>query len=86
MALGFLHACRESGIGVPEDVSVVGFDDTPESAHFAPPLSTIRQNFVEIGTRAIALLLTELDGSTDLDHRSIAPALVIRDSTGPRSN
>jgi DNA-binding LacI/PurR family transcriptional regulator len=85
MALGFLHACHETGIRVPDDVSVVGFDDTPESAHFAPPLSTIRQNFVEIGTRAITLLLTELEGATDLDHRSIAPALVIRDSTGPHS-
>jgi DNA-binding LacI/PurR family transcriptional regulator len=86
MALGFLHACREAGVSVPREVSVVGFDDTPESAHFAPLLTTVRQNFVEIGNRAVALLLAELRGSTDLDHQPIAPELVVRESTGPRAN
>jgi DNA-binding LacI/PurR family transcriptional regulator len=85
MALGFLHACREAGVTVPDQVSVVGFDDTPESEHFAPPLTTVRQNFVEIGNRAIALLLAELRGDTDLDHHPIAPELIVRESTGPRS-
>jgi DNA-binding LacI/PurR family transcriptional regulator len=85
MALGFLHACREAGVDVPGKVSVVGFDDTPESAHFAPALTTIRQNFVEIGNRAIALLLAELDGRATIDHDPIAPELVVRASTGPLS-
>jgi DNA-binding LacI/PurR family transcriptional regulator len=83
MALGLLHACREAGISVPDQISVVGFDDTPESAHFAPALTTVRQNFVEIGNRAISLLLAELRGATRLDHEPIAPELVIRSSTGP---
>jgi len=81
MALGFLHACRDEGVSVPESLSVVGFDDTPESVHFAPALTTVRQNFVEIGRRAVALLLEELRGVTELDHASIAPELVIRAST-----
>jgi DNA-binding LacI/PurR family transcriptional regulator len=81
MALGFLHACGGAGIDVPGQLSVVGFDDTPESEHFAPALTTVRQNFVEIGNRAIALLLAELGGATELDHEPIAPELIVRAST-----
>jgi len=84
MALGVLHAFREAGIRVPDDVSVVGFDDTPEAAHFAPALTTVRQNFVEIGTRAVALLLGELQGATNLDRGPIAPQLIVRESTSAR--
>jgi DNA-binding LacI/PurR family transcriptional regulator len=83
MALGFLHACRDARVSVPGEVSVVGFDDTPEAAHFAPGLTTIRQNFVEIGNRAVALLLAELRGDSDLDHAPIAPELIVRSSTAP---
>jgi DNA-binding LacI/PurR family transcriptional regulator len=81
MALGFLHACREAGVDVPGQLSVVGFDDTPESEHFAPALTTVRQNFVEIGNRAIALLLAELGGATEPEHKPIAPELIVRAST-----
>ena len=83
MALGFMHACRESGLDVPGDISVVGFDDIPEAAHFSPPLTTVRQNFAEIGRRAVALLLAELNGGVgqDHDHDQIAPELVVRSST-----
>jgi DNA-binding LacI/PurR family transcriptional regulator len=84
MALGFLHACRDAGVSVPQSLSVVGFDDTPESVHFAPALTTVRQDFVEIGRRAVALLLGELSGATELDRGPIAPELVIRASTAPR--
>ncbi len=81
MALGFMHACRELGLSIPEDISIVGFDDIPEAAHFFPPLTTIRQNFAEIGRRAVSLLLGELRGDTDLSHDQIMPELVIRQST-----
>lgn len=84
MALGFMHACRELGLSIPGDISVVGFDDIPEAAHFAPPLTTIRQNFAEIGRRAISLLLSELQGRA-VDHQQIRPELVIRDSTAAPS-
>ena len=80
MALGFIHACRESGLDVPGDVSVVGFDDIPEAAHFAPPLTTVRQNFQEIGHRAISLLLAELQGATG-DGDLVTPDLIVRSST-----
>ncbi len=83
-ALGFMHACRDAGVRVPDDVSVVGFDDTPESAHFAPGLTTVRQNFAEIGRRAVALLLAELEGASELDHAPIPPELVVRASTASR--
>jgi DNA-binding LacI/PurR family transcriptional regulator len=81
MALGFMHACREAGLDVPGDISIVGFDDIPEAAHFAPPLTTIRQNFVEVGRRAVALLLAEMHGTDDHNHEPIAPELVVRGST-----
>ncbi len=80
MALGFIHACLESGLDVPGDISVVGFDDIPEAAHFYPPLTTVRQNFAEIGRRAVSLLLSELQGDP-LDHAQIEPELVVRRST-----
>ncbi|MBX9472482.1 LacI family DNA-binding transcriptional regulator [Microcella sp.] len=84
MALGFMHACREFGLDVPGDISIVGFDDIPEAAHFAPPLTTVRQNFAEIGRRAIALLLGELRGEDGLSHDPVQPELVVRESTARR--
>ena len=81
MALGFLHACRDMDIDVPGDVSIVGFDDIPEAAHFAPPLTTVRQNFAELGRRAIAILVGELGGDDGVGHETIAAELVTRGST-----
>ncbi len=84
MALGLLHAFREVGLDVPGDVSVVGFDDVPEASHFWPPLTTIRQDFVDLGRRAVALLVGEIEGRTDGTHDQIRPELIVRDSTAPR--
>lgn len=81
MALGLMHACRELGLSIPGDMSIVGFDDIPEATHFAPPLTTIRQNFSEIGRRAVSLLLGELRGETQLNHDQIVPELIVREST-----
>jgi DNA-binding LacI/PurR family transcriptional regulator len=82
MALGFMHACREMGLSVPDDISVVGFDDIPEAAHFLPPLTTVRQNFAEVGRRAVSLLLSELHGAIQAGHDDSIPAeLVLREST-----
>ncbi|GAA3749654.1 LacI family DNA-binding transcriptional regulator [Salinactinospora qingdaonensis] len=63
MALGVLRALAESGLRVPEDVSVVGFDDVPEAEFFTPPLTTVRQDFTEVGERAIQMLLDLLAGN-----------------------
>ena len=53
----------ERGRGVPVDVSVVGFDDIPEAAFFLPPLTTVRQDFGELGRRAVHLLLDRISGA-----------------------
>ena len=85
MALGFMHACNELGLSVPGDVSVVGFDDIPEAAHFWPPLTTVRQNFAELGRRAISLLLAELNGVGERDYAAVPAELVVRQTTAARS-
>jgi DNA-binding LacI/PurR family transcriptional regulator len=82
MALGLLRALHEAGRRVPEEVSVVGFDDIPEAAYFTPPLTTVRQRFDEIGTRALRLLLERIEGGTRRGD-TVAPELVVRSSTAP---
>ena len=83
MALGLIHAFTERGIRVPQDVSVVGFDDVPDARHFVPPLTTVRQDFHALGTLSVATLLAELE-SDDVPQRSlIEPELVVRQSTAP---
>jgi DNA-binding LacI/PurR family transcriptional regulator len=83
MALGLMHAIRDAGLDIPGDVSVVGFDDIPESAHFWPPLTTVRQDFPELGRRCIALLLDEITAGPIEDRSAIVPSLIVRSSTGP---
>jgi DNA-binding LacI/PurR family transcriptional regulator len=84
MALGLLRALSEHGRRVPEDVSVVGFDDIPEAAYFLPPLTTVRQNFGELGRRALAALVDLINGREPARAlEPVAPRLVVRSSTGP---
>jgi DNA-binding LacI/PurR family transcriptional regulator len=85
MALGVMHAVRDAGLDVPRDVSIVGFDDIPEAAHFWPPLTTVRQDFAEIGRRCVGLLLGDLDVVASDWRSTIMPELVIRESVGPPS-
>ncbi|MBF8191227.1 LacI family DNA-binding transcriptional regulator [Nonomuraea sp. K274] len=82
MALGVLRALREAGRRVPEDVSVAGFDDIPESAYFWPPLTTVRQDFGQVGSYAFHLLLDRMAGVEPEARRLIEPELVVRESTG----
>lgn len=83
MALGVLKALHESGRRVPADVSVVGFDDVPESAYYWPALTTVRQDFTSLGRRAVELVLRALDGEEEPREELVAPEMVVRDSTGP---
>lgn len=86
MALGLLRAFREAGVRVPGDVSLVGFDDLPEAAYFPPPLTTVAQDFSEVGRRSIEVLLELVDTGAVADPNVVIPAkLVIRDSTAPRT-
>ena len=81
MALGLLNALHERGRRVPEDVSVVGFDDLPEAAYFWPPLTTVAQDFAELGRRALAVALAAVRGEDDAVLDPIAPTLTVRRST-----
>jgi LacI family transcriptional regulator len=82
MALGILHAFHELGVRVPDDVSIVGFDDMPEAAYFSPALTTIHQDFDEVGRRALQRLVAIIDRSDDgATSTVIPPTLVTRGST-----
>lgn len=80
LALGMLRAFWEAGVRVPDDVSVVGFDDVPGAAYFIPPLTTVRQPFGELGRRCMALMHTALKGAP-VGPAVIAPELVARASS-----
>ncbi len=82
MALGLLRALREAGRAVPDDVSVVGFDDVPEATYFAPPLTTIRQDFGAVGRESLSLLLGQLAAAaTSVERITVPVELVERAST-----
>ena len=83
MALGLIRALYDAGVRVPEDVSVIGFDDVPEAAYYLPPLTTVRQDFAEVGRRTIAVLLAAIEGQAPLEAPFPAPELIVRGSTGP---
>ncbi|MFD0689330.1 LacI family DNA-binding transcriptional regulator [Actinomadura fibrosa] len=92
MALGLLRALREAGRRVPEEVSVVGFDDVPEAPYFAPPLTSVRQPFGEVGRHAFQLVLERVGGGGGGGappggppaRRTVEPELVVRESTAVR--
>jgi DNA-binding LacI/PurR family transcriptional regulator len=81
LALGLLRALHERGRRVPQEVSVVGFDDVPEAAYFIPPLTTVRPDFEAVARAGLDLLLAQVSGGADGPGRVVLePALVIRDS------
>ncbi len=82
MALGLLRRLNEAGRDVPRDLSVVGFDDIPEAAYFTPPLTTVRQDFAELGRRCLHILLGRIEGDTTPIRVVVAPELVARASSG----
>jgi DNA-binding LacI/PurR family transcriptional regulator len=83
-ALGVLRALHDQKRSVPEHVSVIGFDNTPEAGFYVPPLTTIGQNFAEVGERSVQLLLSRLDDdSSDPLRITVAPELIVRDSSAP---
>ena len=86
MALGIMHAFYEAGRRIPEDASIVGFDDVPEAEHLFIPLTTVRQDFEAAGRRAVAELLIRLgtDGGPVPEHDVVIRVeLVVRASSGP---
>jgi DNA-binding LacI/PurR family transcriptional regulator len=81
MALGLIRALAEQGRRVPADVSVVGFDDIPEAGFFWPPLTTVRQDFLELGKRAMAMLIERISGQGQVHPAvPVVPELIVRAS------
>ncbi|XXV10663.1 LacI family DNA-binding transcriptional regulator [Sorangium sp. So ce1335] len=82
MALGLLRFLHENGREVPRDISIVGFDDIPESAYFTPPLTTVRQDFSELGRRCLHVLLEQIESGQRSWSRVVVEAeLILRKST-----
>ncbi|BDP44164.1 LacI family transcriptional regulator (plasmid) [Deinococcus aetherius] len=89
MALGAMSALARAGRRVPEDVSVVGFDGTPESAFYQPPLTTVQQNFAQLGRKSLEELIRRIQGQRlGASHHVFQPHLLVRATTvppGPRA-
>jgi LacI family transcriptional regulator len=83
MALGALSAIQEAGLRVPEDISIVGFDDLPATSSANPPLTTVHQPIYEMGLAAARLLIEQLDRRRQETAQVHMPAqLVVRHSSG----
>jgi LacI family transcriptional regulator len=84
IAIGALHAALARGLKVPQELSIVGFDDTAEAALVTPALTTVRQPLAEMGRMAVSLLMRLLESRRlEALHVELATQLVIRDSTAP---
>ncbi|MBT2513804.1 LacI family DNA-binding transcriptional regulator [Arthrobacter sp. ISL-30] len=84
MALGLLRALHEQPLRIPQDLSVVGYDDQPEAAYFYPPLTTIRLDFEELGRQCIAALMESqhLEGADSKRFvEPVEPRLILRATT-----
>lgn len=83
-ALGAIRAARRAGLSVPDDVSVVGFDDSAFMNCTDPPLTTVRQPIEALGRAAVTLLVNQIEGAVVTpDELLFEPELVVRGSTGP---
>ena len=84
IALGAMQAAGEAGLRIPDDLSVVGFDDIETAQTVDPPLTTVRQPFYEMGLRAARLLENLMDNPETVERRILVePSLRIRESTAP---
>ncbi|MBD8217229.1 substrate-binding domain-containing protein [Microbacterium sp. CFBP 13617] len=80
-ALGVLHGVHGRGIRVPDDISLVGFDDLSDARHFLPPLTTVRQDFSAVGASALRQIIAAIEGDATPRHDMIPPELIVRGST-----
>ncbi len=83
-AIGSIRAFQEAGLRVPEDISVVGFDDVPAAAFANPGLTTVRQPLQRMGQIAAKIVIDQIEGNAEwVPEIAIEPEFVVRDSTGP---
>lgn len=87
MAQGALRAIEEHGMKVPEDISIIGFDNIRESAYFRIPLTTVAPPLLKMSEIAVDTLLEKIEkeNCTKSHHISLKPTLIVRNSTGPCS-
>jgi DNA-binding LacI/PurR family transcriptional regulator len=85
MAIGAMRRLQEAGVRVPEDVSIIGFDDTDSATMVTPTLTTVRKDMVEVGRRSGRMLLEQLGGTPAAAQSSVLlpTELIVRGSTGP---
>ncbi len=81
LAMGLMKALRMRGIAMPEQVSIIGFDDMPEAPYFDPPLTTIVQEFNRLGETAMELLIYKINGLRAAKPAPLVPKLAVREST-----
>ncbi len=86
-AFGAMDAARECGLRIPDDISIIGFDDIPQASFVYPKLTTVRQPLEQMGQIAVKLLLEQIEDQSRPPQRvALATQLVIRDSCGPYQN
>lgn len=86
MALGVLCALSEAGVKVPKTVSVVGFDGIQDSQFFSPPLTTIKQDFNELGRKAVKLVLNQMEKGESVVSEMLPVHLLVRESTSKKAD
>ena len=85
MAAGVIAFVRDNGISIPEEISIVSFDDSFWARYMAPPLTVIAQPTEKMGKRTMELLLTRLRGGKPAQTLVFTPELIVRGSTAPPS-
>ena len=83
LAIGVMRALTEQGRRVPEEVSVVGFDDQPFARMWSPPLTTVAQDFVDLGRRTFGMLARWVETGERPEDSAAKPELVVRESAAP---
>jgi LacI family transcriptional regulator, galactose operon repressor len=84
VAIGALNAARKLGLTVPDELSIVGFDDTFQATIVTPTLTTVRQPLAELGRMGVSLLTRLIEGQPlDVGRIELSTTLVVRESTGP---
>lgn len=82
LAIGLMRRFHEAGVRVPEDIAIVGYDDSAGTDYLIPSLTTVRQPFEAVGQRTMRVMLDAIDGKSPADVL-IIPTLIIRESSGP---